>query len=65
MRVLHQLGKGAQVARRLDPDGRQLDHLGPEIAQLLAQGAGLFARAGDDDAVAGQQPSAMPVELFA
>ena len=35
MRVLDQLGKRAQVAGGLDPDGGQLDYVGAKAAQLL------------------------------
>jgi hypothetical protein len=38
----------------LDADGRQLDDIGAEVAQRLAESAGLLAGAGDDDALAEQ-----------
>ena len=50
---------------RLDPDRRQLDHLGAELAQGRGEAAGLGAGAGDDDAAAVQRPALEPGELLA
>ncbi len=50
---------------RLDPDRRQLDHLGAEIAQRLRQAARLGAGAGDDDAAAVQGPALEPGQRLA
>ena len=44
VRVLHQLGKFAQVAGRLDPNCGQLKNIGPQSAQFFTQLASLFSR---------------------
>ena len=50
---------------RLDPDRRQLDHLGAEVAQGRGEAAGLGAGAGDDDAAAVQRAALEPGEVLA
>ena len=57
----HLLGLDA----RLDPDRRQLDHLGAEAAQGRGEAACLGAGAGDDDAAAVQRPALQPGERLA
>ena len=60
-RALHLLA----VDPRLDPDRRQLDHLGAEVAQGRGEAAGLGAGAGDDDAAAVQGTALEPGQVLA
>ena len=60
----HHLGESLAVFGQLDADRRQLDDIGPEIAQGLAQLARLLARARHDNALAKQRTLFKPVDLF-
>ena len=61
---MHELGERAQITRRFDPDGRQLDYIASECAQLFAQDAGLRPGAGHDDPLTGKRPIFKPAQFI-
>ena len=65
VRVLHQLCEFAQIARRLDADRGQFDHVRAERPQLVTQHACLLSGSRNDNSFSQERPLFVPIQTVA